>query len=53
MNVPGTPTFFVNGVQLEMGRTLGDALEGMEAAIERARGAGGPDATDADTVEAP
>jgi hypothetical protein len=43
---------------VEMGRTLGDALEGMEAAIERARGEVGPTpadpgATDADTVEAP
>jgi protein-disulfide isomerase len=58
MNVPGTPTFFVNNMPVEMGRTLGDALEGMEAAIERARGEVGPTpadpgATDADTVEAP
>ena len=41
MNVPGTPTFFVNGVQVEMGRTLGDALEAMEQEIQRALAAGG------------
>jgi protein-disulfide isomerase len=58
MNVPGTPTFFVNNVPVEMGRTLGEIQQNMEAAVERARGEAGarpadPDAADADTVEAP
>lgn len=50
LNVPGTPTFFVDGVQVEMRGTLSQALEGMEQAIERARaGAAGQPATDAGT----